>query len=97
MAEPDLFGWKAPEPFAAKGKTFNAARDGRRLGAQLQRVHDFVVGRGWTTLGEISKNTNSPQASVSARLRDLRHMGFLVETEFVAKGLHKYRVTDPPY
>lgn len=93
----DLFDWQVPQPFEAKGKTFNPARDGKRLGDQMQRVHDFVVGRGWTTLGEIAKATASPQASVSARLRDLRRMGFLVEHEFVAKGLWRYRVTQVPY
>lgn len=92
----DLFGWEAPSPYPARGATFNPVRDGKRLGTQAQRVHDFVIDRGWTTLAQISAATGDPEASVSARLRDLRDFGFSVETEFVAKGLHKYRVTAQP-
>ena len=86
-AQLDLLAW---EP---RGETINRERDRSRLAPQMQRVHDFVLGAGWTTLGAISEATGDPEASVSARLRDLRDMGFRVEREFVARGLHRYRVT----
>lgn len=83
----DLLAW---EP---RGETISLERDKSRLAPQMQRVHDFVLGRGWTTLGAISEATGDPEASVSARLRDLRDMGFTVEREFVSRGLHRYRVS----
>ena len=91
----DLFNWQAPTPYPAKGETFVQERDGERLAAQAQRVHDFVVGRGWVTLAQISAATGDPEASISARLRDLRHIGFSVERVFVARGLWRYRVGRP--
>lgn len=91
----DLFNWQSPAPYPAKGETFSPIRDGRRLQDQCQRVHDFVVGRGWVTLGEISKATGDPEASISARLRDLRNMGFEVEAEHLRRGLWRYRITRP--
>lgn len=82
--------------FRPKGATINPARDTKRLAAQMKRVHDFVLGKGgWTTLGEISAATGDPEASVSARIRDLRNMGYSVDCEFVSRGLHRYRVFAP--
>lgn len=89
MSEPqlDLLDWKP------RGSTIVIERDKPRLAPQMQRVHDFVLGVGWVTLGQISAATGDPEASVSARLRDLRDMGFRVDREFVKNGLHRYRVT----
>jgi Fic family protein len=69
--------------------------DHRRLGAQLAKVRDATVGRGWLTLAAIEAATGAPQASVSARLRELRARGFLVETRRSApdSGLYVYRVS----
>ena len=89
MSDMPLLDW------TPKGATIDLARDKERLGAQMQRVHDFVVGRGWLTLAQISSGAQAPQASVSARLRDLRKMGFEVERQFCGGGLHRYRVTAP--
>ena len=83
----DLLAWKP------RGETIDLERDRPRLAPQMQRVHDFVLGAGWVTLAAISDSTGDPEASVSARLRDLRDMGFTVEREFVSRGLHRYRVT----
>ena len=90
MEQTDLFSLTDWKP---KGATINPTRDTARLAAQMQRVHDFVFGAGWTTLGAISEATGDPEASVSARLRDLRDMGFTVEREFVSRGLQRYRVS----
>lgn len=91
--------WSQP-PSVAKpafgGSTFNPARDGERLGRQLDRVRNLMLDGQWRTLAEISAATGAPEASVSARLRDLRkpHFGgFTVDEQFVSKGLHRYRVS----
>ena len=85
----DLLSWRPPEP---RGKTFNSDRDGARLSAQAVRVLNATLNSGWRTLSEISAITRDPEASVSARLRDLRRAGFLVEREYVERGLHRYSV-----
>lgn len=88
--------WSQP-PSVAKpafgGSTFNPARDGERLERQLDRVLECMADGQWRTLKEISAATGAPEASVSARLRDLRREGFTVDSEFVSRGLHRYRVS----
>lgn len=79
--------------FTARGDTFIPERDSERLSSQYEVVKAYVLGRDWTTLGQISKATGYPEASVSARLRDLRGRGYLVEREFVTRGLHRYKVS----
>jgi hypothetical protein len=83
---------------AIDGGTFNPERDGDRLRRQLVRVRSLMLDGRWRTLAEISLVTGYPEASVSARLRDLRKARFgshLVEREYVSKGLWKYRVERP--
>jgi len=92
---PDLFGWAPPDPYPAKGKTFEEARDAKRLGAQCRRVYDAMKDAQWRGLGDIASLTGDPEASISARLRDLRRFGFVVERVFVANGLHHYRMYWP--
>lgn len=72
-----------------KGATFDAKRDGPRLTRQLDRVRDFMADRRWHTLKEIGDALDAPQASVSARLRDLK-----AEHRYVGKGLWEYRVVE---
>lgn len=77
------------------GATFDAKRDGARLFAQLKAVQAFMADGGWHALAEISAATGHPQASVSARLRDLRKPargGHTVERKYVSRGLWMYRV-----
>jgi hypothetical protein len=92
--QPDLFT-TAPR---FDGATFDVAEDGDRLRAQLQRVKRLMGDHAWRTLAEIEAATGYPQASVSARLRDLRKSkfgGLTVERRRVdgARGLFEYRVT----
>lgn len=54
------------------GDTYTPELDRVRLGAQAQRVLDIMADGHWRTLGEISRATGDPEASCSARLRDLR-------------------------
>lgn len=54
------------------GFTYDPALDGDRLGAQMIRVLDAMLDGRWRTLREISDITDDPEASISARLRDVR-------------------------
>lgn len=85
------------------GETFVEELDGGRLRSQLERVLRFMTWshetsdsqRGWWwTLREIADELGYPEASISARLRDLRKQGYPVERRRVAgqRGLWEYRV-----
>ena len=77
------------------GATYESGRDRGRLFAQLQRVKALMSDHGWHTLGELERRTGDPQASVSARIRDLRKPrfgGHVIERRYVADGLHEYRL-----
>ena len=80
------------------GETFDVELDGKRLGEQATRVFTQMKSGEWRTLRDISTATKSPEASVSARLRDLRRAGFMVERRRVGNpkaGLWAYRVLQP--
>ncbi len=84
-----------PGPYRFGGETYAAALDEERLGEQLRRVWRCVRGGEWLTLAEIAAVTGDPEASVSARLRQLRGMGFEVERRRRGddrRGLWEYRV-----
>jgi hypothetical protein len=77
------------------GDTYDHERDRERLSKQLYAVLDVMKDGRWRTLPEIAQVTESPEASVSARLRDLRKPRFgahTVEREYVRKGLFQYRL-----
>lgn len=87
-----------------RGETYDAQLDLRRLGRQLQGVRDYMFMAseyGWRTLQEIAGATGYPEASVSARLRDLRrpvYGALVVERRRRgegARGLHEYRIKLP--
>jgi len=80
------------------GATYLANRDEERLARQLARVRGAVADGNWRSLAEISRLTSAPQASVSARLRDLRkprYGSLTVERRYLRNGLWLYRVTGP--
>ena len=59
------------------GETYSPSLDKHRLGAQLQAVYGLMRDGAWRTLREISDALSTPErivpeASVSARCRDLR-------------------------
>jgi len=86
----DLFGWNAFD-----GKTYEPERDYERLKGQLARVRDLMSDGNWRTLTMISKVCGGTEASVSARLRDLRKQKYgslNVERRYVHDGLWEYRV-----
>ncbi len=61
------------------GVTYEPAFDSSRLRGEMARVYDVMAGQYyafWLTLREISQITGDPEASISARLRDLRKAKF---------------------
>jgi hypothetical protein len=94
--QPELFDWTPPAILGPRdGETFDAKRDGARLNNQALDVFAYMKHGEWRTLADISANTGHPEASVSARLRDLRKPtlgGYTVERRYIARGLYQYRV-----
>lgn len=92
--QPDLF-LHAPR---FDGETITDAVDGPRLHRQLADVKAWMLeSGGWHTLAEIKRATGYPEASISARLRDLRKEKFgsyRVERRRVSGGLWTYRVSE---
>lgn len=81
------------------GETFVRERDRVRLNNQAYRVWKSMRPGGWMTLRDIAKFTGDPEASISARIRDLRKPefgGHTIETRYVSRGLHKYRLVPNP-
>lgn len=77
------------------GATFQPERDGKRLTQQHCRVKALMRDGVWRTLSQIAEATGDPEASVSARLRDLRKEKFgsnTIEREYVSRGLFRYRL-----
>jgi hypothetical protein len=76
-----------------KGETFDPAQDGERLGDQYRAVRDFMADGAWHSLAAIEEATGAPQASASARLRDMRRDGWSVDRMRVpgGNGLWLYR------
>lgn len=70
--------------------------DTDRLARQLDQVRNAMTDQEWKTLGEIQRITGFPQASISARLRDLRKArfgAFIVERRRAGPiGTFEYRV-----
>jgi len=58
------------------GATYERAHDKARLTGQCLRVFTAMSDGRWRTLAEIEAATGDPQASISARLRDLRKEKF---------------------
>lgn len=77
------------------GVTYDAEQDRERLTGQMKAVWEFMRGGRWRTLAEIAAAAGASEASVSARLRDLRKVrfgGHVVERERIGDGLFAYRV-----
>jgi hypothetical protein len=77
------------------GATYNEARDGARLRSQLERVKAALSDGQWWTLAQLARASGGSEASVSARLRDLRKDRFgahVIERQHVECGLWSYRM-----
>ena len=91
--------------FAFGGRTYVATLDAKRLGAQLTRVIAAMSDGKWRTLAEIQAHIQrttgkrDPEASLSARLRDIRKlwgeeaMESRRRVEDGVDGLWEYRTT----
>ncbi len=92
MIPADLFAY-GEQQFC--GRTFDDKLDRKRLCAQGKRVLTVMRDGNWRTLGEIEVVTHDPQASISARLRQIRAGGYTVERrrrDDPSRGLHEYRL-----
>lgn len=58
------------------GQTYDSALDAERLSSQLGRVYAVMRDGEWHGLSELSARCGGSEASVSARLRDLRKPKF---------------------
>lgn len=94
--QPRLFDSAAPARF--DGRTYDPDLDGARLTRLLGRVYAFMRDGEWRTLPAIAEACGGTEASVSARLRDLRKLRFgsyVVERRRAAppdRGLFEYRL-----
>jgi hypothetical protein len=90
----DLFSY-VPKYRAFDGQTYKPARDYERLHGQLKSVYDLMADGRWRTLSDISSAVEGSEASLSARLRDLRKEKYgahEVQRESVGDGLFRYRL-----
>lgn len=77
------------------GETYDPQLDKARLTGQLLRVYNCMRDGRWWGLRELARGAEGTEASVSARLRDLRKDkfgGFEVERRRRSNGLHEYRL-----
>jgi len=77
------------------GETYEPERDAVRLGKQMRRVYNVMIDGQWRTLAELAAAAEAPEASVSARLRDLRKTRFgarIVDRHHITNGLFEYRL-----
>lgn len=77
------------------GATYRRDRDQARLAGQLARVADCLADGAWWTLATLAARTGDPEASVSARIRDLRKGrfgGYTVQADNVGRGTWRYRL-----
>jgi hypothetical protein len=98
MTETQLDLWSSPTPFRADGETFDAERDSDRLGRQMTAVRACLSDGNWWTLARLSRAVGGSEASVSARIRDLRKDrfgGHTVERAYAGEGVWKYRLALP--
>lgn len=84
----------APPLFRASGPDVTPA-DNARLGEQQAHVTALMLDGKWRTLAEISAAVGAPEASVSARLRDMRkerNGAYVVERARRSAAQWEYRV-----
>lgn len=80
------------------GETYDEERDRDRLESQLMSVFHYMQDGEWHSLRQISKALHYPEASISARLRDLRKTRFgahRVKRRYITKGLWHYKLLAP--
>lgn len=83
----DLLSWTPPEP---KGSTYVPERDRARLNAQCLGVLRVFQDGKKRSLAELRGLTGYPEASISARYRDLKRAGYPMRKEHIGNGLWLY-------
>ncbi len=97
-----LLDWTPPDT-DRQGETYIHEFDFTRLNTQQLRIYKIMKDGAWRTLREINRATirydkpeGEPEASISARLRDLRNMfGLKIDRRRrgeKTKGLNEYRI-----
>ena len=88
------------EHYEFDGETFAPALDQKRLTGQLERVFTAMSDGQWHSLDWLAVQANGTEASVSARLRDLRklrHGSRVIDRRRVGTtGLFQYQMTVRP-
>lgn len=77
------------------GQTYEHERDGSRLAEQTRAVFSVMKDGQFRTLSLLAQMTGAPEASVSARLRDLRKPrfgGHTVNRQYLGNGLFQYQL-----
>lgn len=77
------------------GETYCKQVDYSRLSGQLEKVFGLMQDGNYRTLKEIAEDVNASEASVSARLRDLRKPkfgGWIVDRRRVSGGVWAYAI-----
>lgn len=80
------------------GSDIDSEKDNLRLAGQLKVIYDLVKDGKYRTLREIEDQTNYPQSSISAQLRNLRkerYGSFNIEKRSRGdreNGLFEYRI-----
>lgn len=85
--QPSLLDWTPPEP---KGSTYIPERDKARLNAQALGVLRVFEDGKKRSLAQIREITGYPEASISARYRQLREAGYPMRKEYIQRGLYLY-------
>jgi hypothetical protein len=81
------------------GETYEPDQDQSRLRTQLVRVFSAMADGREHTLTDLAEQTGGSEASVSARLRDLRKPrfgGWVVKRRRIEGGLFGYTLYTPP-
>jgi hypothetical protein len=71
----DLLAYKPKKPRRI-GSTFSEANDGPRLERQYDRVLRVILDGKKRTLRELANESGAPEASASARFREIRANGY---------------------
>lgn len=78
------------------GETYEPALDKARLTAQYSRVFETMANGLFYTLKQLEELTKAPQASISARIRDMRKERFgshTITRRRVEGGTYEYKLT----
>lgn len=82
-----------PLQLTPRGSTYEPGLDLERLGRQLRAVLDLMSDGVWRTLPELAQQVVGAETALSARLRDLRRLGYRVERRRrgdAKRGLFEY-------